>query len=227
LSGERVERRLAADVAGHSRLMGWNETGSFARLKALSHELIAPKIAEHKGRVVKASGDGMLVEFTSIVEAIACGGVVQREMAQRAAGRAEDQRIQFRISIDSGDLNVEDGYIHGDGVNIAARLEGIVERDGICLTDDAYHQVHGKVDVGFVDLSEQQLKNISRPVRVCGVSFSAISKRASPALGPAGQTLDRGATVSEHRRRPGAGIFRRRRGRGDHDCIQQRPKEEP
>jgi adenylate cyclase len=182
VSGERVERRLAADVAGYSRRMGRDEAGTLARLKALRRELIAPKMAEHKGRIVKTSGDGMLVEFTSIVEAVASAVAVQHEMAQRDAGTAQDHRIRFRIGIDSGDVMVEDGDIHGDGVNIAARLEGIAEPDTICLSDDAYRQVQGKVDVGFVDLGEQQLKNITRPVRVYGVSFCAISKRASPAL---------------------------------------------
>jgi class 3 adenylate cyclase len=130
----QVERRLAAilatDVAGYSRLMERDEAGTLARLGTLRRDLIDPKIAEHKGRIVKTTGDGLLVEFPSVVEAVACAIATQREMAARSNATAADERIQFRIGINTGDVIVEDGDIHGDGVNIAARLEGIAEPGG-------------------------------------------------------------------------------------------------
>jgi adenylate cyclase len=131
LGVERVERRLAAilaaDVAGYSRLMERDEAGTLARLRALRRELIDPKVAEHKGRIVKTAGDGILIEFTSVVEAVACAVALQREMLAHNDAIPEDERIQFRVGINSGDVIVEDGDIHGDGVNVAARLEGVGE----------------------------------------------------------------------------------------------------
>ena len=138
MNGNQVERRLAAilaaDVAGYSRLMGQDEVGTLARLKALRRELIAPKIAEHKGRIVKTTGDGLLVEFPSVVEAVACAVAVQCGMAERNAAIPDDQRIEFRVGIHQGDIIVEDGDIFGDGVNIAARLEALAEPGGICVS---------------------------------------------------------------------------------------------
>jgi TolB-like protein/class 3 adenylate cyclase len=170
LSGERVERRLAAilaaDVAGYSRLMGHDEAGTLARLKALRRELIDPKIAEHKGRIVKTTGDGILIEFPSVVEAVACAVAVQQGMARHNAAVPQDQRIEFRVGINSGDVIVEDGDIHGDGVNIAARLEAIAEAGGICVSAMVHDQVRGRLDCAFEDTGEQSLKNIARPVRV-------------------------------------------------------------
>jgi TolB-like protein/class 3 adenylate cyclase len=170
LSAERVERRLAAilaaDVAGYSRLMERDEAVTLARLKALRRDLIDPKIAEHKGRIVKTTGDGLLVEFPSVVEAVACAIAVQQEMAARNDATAEDERIEFRVGINSGDVIVEDGDIHGDGVNIAARLEGIAEPGGICVSGIVHDQVRGRLDCAFADIGEQSLKNIARPVRV-------------------------------------------------------------
>src|SRR5207244_2244672 len=145
LSAERVERRLAAilaaDVAGYSRLMGEDEAGTLARLKALRRELIDPEVAGHKGRIVKTTGDGLLIEFPSVVEAVACAVAVQWGMAERNAEVAADQRIEFRIGINSGDVIVEDGDIHGDGVNIAARLEALAEPGGICVSAIVHDQV--------------------------------------------------------------------------------------
>jgi adenylate cyclase len=177
LSGERVERRLAAilaaDVAGYSRLMGQDEAGTLARLKALRRELIDPKIAEHKGRIVKTTGDGILTEFPSVVEAVACALAVQEGMATRNTAVPKDQRIEFRIGINSGDVIVEDGDIHGDGVNIAARLEALAEPGAICVSAIVQSQVEGRLDCAFEDQGEQSLKNIAGPVRVYRVRSGA------------------------------------------------------
>src|SRR5262249_18942578 len=138
LRAQRVERRLsailAADVAGYSRLMERDEAGTLARLRTLRRDLIDPKIVEHGGRIVKTTGDGLLIGFPSVVEAVACAIAVQRKRAARNNTTAEGERIRFRMGINSGDVIVEDGDIHGDGVNIAARLEGIVEPGGICVS---------------------------------------------------------------------------------------------
>jgi len=170
LSGGRVERRLAAilaaDVAGYSRLMGEDEAGTLARLRTHRRDLIEPKVTEHKGRVVKTTGDGILIEFPSVVEAVACGVAVQQGMAERNAGTPERQRIAFRVGINLGDVIVEDGDIHGDGVNIAARLEGIAEPGEICVSAVVREQVEGRFHCVFDDLGEQALKNIARPMRV-------------------------------------------------------------
>jgi adenylate cyclase len=176
LATERVERRLAAilaaDVVGYSRLMGADEEGTLARLKAHRRELIDPKISEHRGRIVKTTGDGILIEFPSVVEAISCAVAVQRGMVEPNAVTPEGNRIAFRIGVNLGDIIVADGDIHGDGVNIAARLEGISEPGGICISEDAFRQVRGKVDAEFGDLGEQILKNIARPLRVYRVRWA-------------------------------------------------------
>src|SRR6516225_6955310 len=174
LGAERVERRLAAilaaDVAGYSRLMERDEAGTLARLRTLRRDLVAPKLAAHKGRIVKTTGDGILIEFPSVVEAVICAVAMQREMVARNDATAPDERIQFRVGINSGDVIVEDGDIHGDGVNIAARLEGIAEPGGICVSSIVHDQVQGRLDCTFEDIGEQQVKNISRPVRVYRIS---------------------------------------------------------
>jgi adenylate cyclase len=166
LAETRAERRLAAilaaDVAGYSRLMGRDEEGTLSQLKAHRRELIDTKIAEHRGRIVKTTGDGILVEFPSAVDAVRCAVDVQRHMAERNSPVPQDRRIEFRIGINVGDVIVENGDIFGDGVNIAARLEGIAEPGGICLSRSAYEQVKGKIDDSFIDGGEQQLKNIAR-----------------------------------------------------------------
>jgi adenylate cyclase len=188
VNGERVERRLAAifagDVAGYSRLMGQDEAGTLARLKALQRELVRPAIAEHKGRVVKTTGDGILIEFPSVVEAVACAVAVQREMAERNAVTPQHQRIEYRIGINLGDIIVEEDDIHGDGVNVAARLEALAEPGGICISRVVRDQVRDKLDLAFEDTGEQNLKNIARPVRVYRVRLagSPLVAAADPAL---------------------------------------------
>jgi adenylate cyclase len=166
----RVERRLTAifagDVAGYSRLMGVDEEGTLARLNAHRREFLDPKISEHRGRIVKRTGDGILVEFASAVDATRCAVELQRGMTERNALMPPEKRIELRIGIHVGDIIAEEGDIYGDGVNIAARLEGIAQPGGICISDDAYRQVRGKLDASFEDGGEQELKNIARPVRV-------------------------------------------------------------
>ena len=165
-----MERRLtailAADVVGYSRLMGEDEVGTLARLKSCRRELIDPAIEEFRGRIVKLMGDGALVEFASVVDAVQCAAAIQRRMADRDQGAPEARRIRFRIGVNLGDVIVDGNDIYGDGVNIAARLEAMAEPGGICISGTAFdHAVH-KVDVGFASLGEQRLKNIADPVRV-------------------------------------------------------------
>jgi class 3 adenylate cyclase len=165
-----VERRLAAilaaDVVGYSRLMGADEIGTLRALQAHRRELIDPKIAAHRGRIVKTTGDGALVEFPSAVEAVACAISVQRGIALRNEGVAEDNRVIFRIGINVGDIISEAGDIFGDGVNVAARLESLCEPGGLCISRTVRDQVRDKLPVTFDDLGEQQVKNIARPVRL-------------------------------------------------------------
>ena len=169
----RVERRLAAilaaDVAGYSRLMGADEEATLTALKACRRELIDPKIAEYRGRIVKTTGDGALVEFASAVDAVRCAMEIQRAMAERSAAIPEERRIEFRIGINVGDIIIDEGDIYGDGVNIAARLESLASPGAICLSDNAYQQIKGKLALEVSDMGEQQLKNIAQPVRVYGV----------------------------------------------------------
>ena len=169
MSGARVERRLAAilaaDVAGYSRLMGVDEEGTLNQLRSIRVELIDPKITEHRGRIVKTTGDGLLVEFGSVVDGLRCATEWQRGMAERNAG-TPDGRIEFRIGINVGDVAVEDGDIFGDGVNVAARLEGLAEPGGICVSARVQEDAAGRLDLTFDDMGEQTLKNIARPVRV-------------------------------------------------------------
>ena len=166
----RVERRLtailAADVAGYSRLMGADEEGTLSKLKAHRLALVDPKITEHRGRIVKTTGDGLLVEFASVVDAVRCAVDVQRGMIERNADVPQGNRVEFRIGINVGDIIIEDEDIFGDGVNIAARLEALAEPGGICVSGRVEEDVHGKLDTTFEDIGEQQLKNIARPVRV-------------------------------------------------------------
>jgi adenylate cyclase len=157
---------LAADVAGYSRLMGVDEEGTLERLKALRAEVIDPKIAEHRGRLVKTTGDGLLVEFASVVDALRCAVEVQREMVGRSTPVPLDNRIEFRIGINVGDIVVEDGDIFGDGVSVAARLEALAEPGGICVSARVQEDAAGRLDLVFEDIGEQVLKNIARPVPV-------------------------------------------------------------
>ena len=162
----RLAAILAADVAGYSRLIGADEGGTLERIKALRGELLDPKIAERNGRLVKTAGDGFLVEFGSVVDALRCAVDVQREMSGRNTDVPSDNRIEFRIGINVGDIVVEDGDIFGDGVNIAARLEGLAEPGGICVSARVREDATGRLDLVFEDIGEQSLKNITRPVRV-------------------------------------------------------------
>ena len=175
MAEDRVERRLttilAADVVGYSRLMAADEAGTHTSLKALRRELIEPKTAEYHGRVVKLMGDGTLMEFTSVIDAVRFAADVQRMMAERNAGVPEDRRITYRIGINIGDIIVEGDDIYGDGVNVAARLETLAEPGGICISGKVYEEVRNKLPVAFEDLGEQQVKNIPEPVRV----FKALS----------------------------------------------------
>ena len=165
-----MERRLAAivatDVVGYSRLMAVDEAGTHARLKALRKDFLEPKTAEHHGRVVKLTGDGALIEFASVVDAIECAAALQNGVTERQAGLPADQRIAFRIGINIGDIIIEDGDIYGDGVNIAARLEGLAEPGGVCVARNVYNQVKGKVAFGFEPLGDHRVKNIPEPVTV-------------------------------------------------------------
>jgi adenylate cyclase len=160
----RITAILAADVAGYSRLVGDDEEGTLAAIRALRRELIDPKIAEHRGRIVKTTGDGLLVEFASAADAVRCAVGVQQEMAATDAGPPE-QRIEYRVGINVGDVLADGDDILGDSVNIAARLEGIAEPGGICLSAAAYEQVRGKLEIAIADMGEQVLKNIARPLR--------------------------------------------------------------
>lgn len=166
---ERAERRLAAifasDIVGYSRLMGADEEGTLARLNAHRREFLEPKITEHRGRIVKRTGDGILIEFASAVDAVRCAVEIQNGMIERNSSEPQDKRIEARIGIHVGDIIIEDNDIFGDGVNVAARLEGIAPPGGICVSDDAYRQVRGRLEADFQDMGEQELKNIARPVR--------------------------------------------------------------
>jgi TolB-like protein/class 3 adenylate cyclase/tetratricopeptide (TPR) repeat protein len=173
--GERVERRLtaivAADVAGYSRLMGADEEGTLAQLKAHRQDLLDPKINEHRGRIVKTTGDGLLVEFASVVNALHCAIAIQRGMVERNAGVGQEKRLELRIGINVGDIIIDDDDIYGDGVNVAARLEGMAEPGGICVSGRVQEDVRGKLDALFEDAGERQLKNIARPVRAYRIRF--------------------------------------------------------
>ncbi len=178
-----MERRLAAvlaaDVAGYSRLMGADEEGTLAQLKALRKTLFDPKITDHRGRIVKNTGDGALIEFGSVVDAVRCAVEIQRGMAEQNIDVPQVKRIEFRIGIHVGDIIIEDDDIFGDGVNIAVRLEGIAEPGGVSISDDAHRQIRGKVEITFEDMGSQSLKNIAEPMRVWRVR---IGRSSSPAM---------------------------------------------
>src|SRR5262249_42367356 len=175
---------LAADVVGYSRLTGADEDRTLARLRALRSDLIDPTIAIHKGRVVKRTGDGALVEFRSVVDAVRCAIEVQNGMVERNAGLPPERRIEFRIGIHLGDVVEErDGDLMGDGINIASRLEGVASPGTICLSEDAYRQVRARLDLAVSDLGEKKLKNILEPMRVYSleVGLDAKAKLATQA----------------------------------------------
>jgi len=186
----RVERRLAAilaaDVVGYSRLMGGDEEGILGALKGLRQSLLEPKIAEHRGRLVKTMGDGVLVEFASTVDAVRCAIDIQRAMLAHNANLPPNKKIEFRIGINVGDIIVEGDDIFGDGVNVAARLESISQPGGICVSDVVHQQVNSRLDANFVDLGEQRLKNIARPLRIYGLELApkVASTPPRPILAP-------------------------------------------
>jgi adenylate cyclase len=182
----RLERRLsailAADVAGYSRLTSIDEEGTHAQLQDHLRVLVDPKVAEHRGRVVKNTGDGMLAEFSSVLDAVRCAVEIQRRMAERNTDIPHEKRIEFRIGINIGDIIVDRGDIFGDGVNVAARLEGIAEPGGICVSGRVLEDVQGKLDIAFEDAGEQQLKNIVRPVSVFRAKIRAATSTTELAL---------------------------------------------
>jgi class 3 adenylate cyclase/pimeloyl-ACP methyl ester carboxylesterase len=183
MAEERIVRRLAAifaaDVVGYSRMMSEDEAGTLATLQAHQSELIAPALERYRGRLVKLMGDGILAEFSSAVEAVACAAEIQRELAKRNREVTGGKKMQFRIGVHVGDIMVDKDDIHGDGVNIAARLEGIAETGGICISRQAFEQVDGKLPLGYRALGPQTLKNIAKPIDVFAV------EAADLALGPA------------------------------------------
>lgn len=178
-----MERKLVtivcADVAGYSRLIGLNEEGTIARLKAYRRTLIDPAIARHGGRIVKTMGDGLLVEFVSPVEAVRCAAELQLDMAAREAALPEDRRIRFRIGVNLGDVVAEDGDVLGDGVNVAARLEALADVGGICISRSVRDQVRDRLPVSFEDLGEQRVRNIARPIRCYRVRFDTYTAEAA------------------------------------------------
>ena len=186
MAEERPKRRLAAilasDVVGYSRLMGVNEERTLAQLQAHQRELLEPSISEHRGRIVKTTGDGMLVEFASVVDALRCATEIQRGMTERNAEVPTAERIEFRIGINVGDIMSEGGDIFGDGVNVAARLEALADPGGICVSGRVQEDARGKFDIPFEDVGEQRLKNIAWPVRVYKVRLGGETPTAMPAL---------------------------------------------
>src|SRR5271168_2997812 len=180
----KIAAILCSDVVGYSRLTGADEDRILARLRTLRSDLIDPTIAVHNGRVVKRTGDGSIVEFRSVVDAVRCAIEVQNAMVERNAGVPEDRRIVFRVGIHIGDVVEEsDGDLMGDGVNIAARLESVAKPGAICLSEDAYRQVSGRLDMEVIDLGPSQLKNIERSIRVYSLQVG-VPAQAKPALAP-------------------------------------------
>ena len=193
MAEDRVDRRLAAifaaDIAGYSRLMASDEEGTLRQLKAHRKQLIDPKITEHRGRIVKTTGDGALVEFVSVVDAVRCAVDIQRGMNQRNTDVPADRRIQFRIGINVGDIIIDGDDIFGDGVNVAARLEALADPGGILVSSIVHDQVRDKLSFGFEDMGEHTVKNIARPISVHRVSLTEATPPAA-------------SNQPQHRRRP-------------------------
>jgi adenylate cyclase len=189
MAEDRVDRRLAAifaaDIAGYSRLMGTDEEGTLRQLKAHRKELVDPKITEHRGRIVKTTGDGMLVEFVSVVDAVRCAVDIQRGMLDRNNNVPAEQRIQFRVGINVGDIIIDGDDIYGDGVNVAARLETLADPGGIMVSRVVHDQVQDKLGFEFDDMGEQSVKNIARPV---GVHRVHLTEQLQRSISPAGKT---------------------------------------
>ena len=219
-----MERRLAAilvaDVVGYSRLMGEDETGTLARLSRLRKERIEPLISEHRGRVVKLMGDGILAEFASVVDAVTCAVAWQNHLAEEA--------LRFRIGVNLGDVIVEDGDIYGNGVNVAARLEALAEPGGICLSGTVHDEVKHKLKLDFEDLGERSLKNIDAPVRIYRVvpdgGADAIPRAEAAAVQRDRQTFPRRPSVRQHVGRSRAGVLCRWHDRRRHNgAVQESP----
>jgi adenylate cyclase len=178
----RLAAILAADVAGYSRLMGADEEGTHERLQGHLHDLVDPKIKEYRGRTVKSTGDGLLVEFSSVVDAVRCAVEVQCGMIDRERDVPEERRITFRIGVNLGDVIVEKHDIFGDGVNVAARLEALAKPGGICISRMVRDQIRDKLPYQFEDMGEQGVKNIPRPVRVYALPPEAVAALPAPSV---------------------------------------------
>ena len=218
----KIAAILVADVVGYSRLAGVDEDRTLSRLRGLRSDLIDPAIDAHHGRIVKRTGDGSIIEFRSVVDAVRCAIEVQNGMIERNSGLPPERRIELRVGIHLGDVVEEpDGDLMGDGVNIAARLEGVAKSGAICLSEQAYWQVKGRLDLAVTDLGDQQLKNIADPIRVYALQVGVPAQaKPAPVLAPEksdpAAPLDGRLAVRQYRRRPGAGAFRRR-GHGEPD----------
>ncbi len=199
MAEERVQRRLAAilaaDVVGYSRMMRENEAGTLAQLKTLRIEVSDPRIAEHRGRVVKTTGDGLLAEFASVVDAVRCAVAFQEGMAERSMDTPEDRRIEFRIGVNLGDVIVQDDDVFGDGVNIAARLEGLAEPGGVVVSGSVHDQVEGKIEAAFDDLGEHTVKNIDKPIGVYRVSSKPRPVDTTPTASEVDKLFERPAVA--------------------------------
>src|SRR6476646_2617112 len=180
----RLAAILAADVVGYSRLMGADEVGTLTSLKLHRRELVDSGISEHHGRIVKTTGDGMLVEFASVVDAVGCAVKIQRSMVRRNAGIPAERQIVFRIGVNVGDIIIDDGDIFGDGVNIAARLQTLCEPGGVCISRAANDQIRDKLSLAFADLGEQAVKNIARAIGVFGLAAKEIAALPEPPAVP-------------------------------------------
>jgi adenylate cyclase len=232
-SVRRLAAILAADVAGYSRLMGMDEEGTHERLKAHLGELVNPKVAEHRGLIVKNTGDGFLAEFAS-VDAVRCAAEVQRAMVDRNAETPEDQRIAFRMGVNLGDVIIDGADIYGDGVNIAARLEALAEPGGICISRVVRDQIRDKLPYPFEDRGEQSVKNIVRSVRVFSLRPEAVAELLAAMMPPrrfnfparrCATPVNSCPALHEPQRRPRATLFRGRDHRGPHDrSITDRPQ---
>src|SRR6187399_3000405 len=199
----KIAAILVSDVVGYSRLASADEDRTLARLRALRSDLIDPTIAIHNGRVVKRTGDGALVEFRSVVDAVRCAIEIQNAMAERNAGVPENRRIVFRIGVHLGDVVEEaDGDLMGDGVNIASRLEGVAEPGAVCLSEDAYRQVRARLDLAVSDLGETQLKNIAEPIRVYSLQVGVSAKAGHPIVPQAAPAQPAAAAPSELPEKP-------------------------
>ena len=185
----RLAAILAADIVGYSRLIEADEAGTLGRLRTIRAEVIDPALTTHHGRLVKTTGDGLLVEFGSVIDALHAATEIQAGIAERNATAPQDNRVEFRMGLNVGDVVVEDGDIFGDGVNVAARLEGLADPGGICVSARVQEDAAGKVDLAFDDMGERQLKNIARAVRVYRVRDSGVLRAQPPPPTPQALTL--------------------------------------